>query len=962
MSEIILKQPVSLLNRDVKFDLKEFFIQASSTVAGTAIQVATANPIGALTSLVRGLSSTSKAISLEDVPVEQRAWLLVVTSLTHAIAKILEDFNDLFENNIEESQLNTVGEQLTNQVNEIEITLTNEFFNNPHRLSFLNDLSPILKNWLQQLGLNDSQASSFIYQFKSQFPMSLHYEWGTNPAYYALIVEKLDTPFNTVNRLQKQASEYRYWLQQQVSERIFEEAFGLKQIYVPLRAYYIQVKDINDEKINENIIEAESNNILKPNHNENITKTVCNLHEEINEWVRQLDTEDNLKVISGGPGSGKSSFAKILASELAESSDIPILFVPLHRFKISGYLPDAIRQFLDNHHILTQDNLLNESNLLLIFDGLDELSMQGSNSKEVANNFTEELKEVLKDKKSLNWKALITGRELSIQQQQNKLKKQSTILYLLPYFISEDDRKDFDDTDGLLLKDQRNEWWQKFGKLKGEVFNSLPEILATEHLEPITKEPLLNYLLSLSYLRQDIKFTADTNLNQIYADLLDSVHERKYTGSRTHTGINNLEKNNFIRILEEIALVVWHENGRTASIDKIMVRCKEAGIASYFDEFKGDAESGVIRLLMAFYFREFDGSQGYKTFEFTHKSFGEYLTARRIMLELEIMLDEVERGRNRPGSGWTLEDAFEKWIRLCGQQPIDGYLSDFLEGEIKILTELKNGLSIIENYQKLMIELIQMAVNGQSPVKKLGLNTFDEDLNYSRNAGIALLKLHSLCAKRTGKVIENVSYKNKIVFNTWLNLLDYRIMSELSNLFLIHMEMHSMCIISIFTNSVFDNANLAFSSFRMSTFSNTSFKNTELLCVNFESSIFKGSDFKEANLLQSSFRKSDIEGTSFENSNLLDCDFTRANVKDAKFIAASLEGANLSGSVFSNTNFAGANFENANFSGTIFTNTDFENANFEGTNREKVVFTNCNLKGTILEGLYPSEEKLEEEE
>lgn len=961
MSEIILKQPVSLLNRDVKFDLKEFFIQASSTVAGTAIQVATANPIGALTSIVRGLSNTSKSISLEDVPVEQRAWLLVVTSLTHAIAKILEDFNDLFENNIGESQLNTVSEQLTNQVNEIEITLTNEFFNNPHQLSFLNDLSPFLNEWLQQLGLNDSQASSFIYQFKSQFPMSLHHEWGTNPAYYALIVEKLDTPFNTVNRLQRQASEYRYWLQQQVSERVFEEAFGLKQIYVPLRSYYIQTEDGNEGLVNDSVVEAESSNVLRSNHNEDIVKTVCCLHEEINSWINQNDTDDNLKVISGGPGSGKSSFAKILASELAEKSDIPILFIPLHRFKISDYLPEAIKKFLDNHSILTRDNLLEESKLLLIFDGLDELSMQGSNSKEVANNFTEELKEVLREKRSLNWKAIVTGRELSIQQQQNKLKKQKTVIHLLPYFVNEDDRSGFDDPDNLLLEDQRSEWWQKFGDLKNKDFDGLPAILATENLEPITKEPLLNYLLSLSYLRQDIEFTSETNLNQIYADLLDSVHERKYTGSRTHTGINDIGKEVFIRILEEIALVVWHESGRTASIDKIMGRCREAGLGSYFEKFKGDAESGVVRLLMAFYFREFDGSQGDKSFEFTHKSFGEYLTARRIMLELEIMLEEVERGRKRPGSGWTLEDAFEKWIRLCGQQPIDGYLSDFLEGEIKILTELENGLSIIENYQKLMIELIQMAVNGQSPVKKLGLNTFDEDLSYSRNAGIALLKLHSLCAKRTGKVIENVSYKNKIVFNTWLNLLDYRIMSELNNLFLIHMEMHSMCIISIFKYSVFDNANLAFSSFRMSTFSNTSFKNTELLCVNFESSIFKGSDFKEANLLQSSFRKSDIEDTSFENSNLLDCDLTRANVRDTRFIAASLEGANLSGSVFLNTNFAGANFENANFSGTVFTNTNFENANFEGTNREKAVFTNCNLKGTILENLYTSEEKLEEE-
>ena len=912
MSEIILKQPVSMLNRNVKFDLKEFFIQASSTVAGTAIQVATANPIGALTSIVRGLSSTSKSISLEDVPVEQRAWLLVVTSLTHAIAKILEDFNDLFENNIGESQLNTVSEQLTNQVNEIEITLTNEFFNNPHQLSFLNDLSPFLNEWLQQLGLNDSQASSFIYQFKSQFPMSLHHEWGTNPAYYALIVEKLDTPFNTVNRLQRQASEYRYWLQQQVSERVFEEAFGLKQIYVPLRAYYIQTEeDSSDKTLNDDVIEAGSSNVLRSNRNENIVKTVCNLHEEINRWIDQNDTDDNLKVISGGPGSGKSSFAKILASELAEKSDIPVLFIPLHRFKISDYLPEAIKKFLDNHSILTRDNLLGESKLLLIFDGLDELSMQGSNSKEVANNFTEELKEVLNDNKNMGWKAIVTGRELSIQQQQNKLKKRRTILHLLPYFVSEDDRTDFDDANGLLLEDQRNEWWQKFGNLKGESFNSLPERLATEHLEPITKEPLLNYLLSLSYLRQDIEFTLDTNLNQIYADLLDSVHERKYTGSRTHTGINDIEKKKFIRILEEIALVVWHESGRTASINRIKERCRQVGLASYFDKFKDDAESGVVRLLMAFYFREFDGNQGDKSFEFTHKSFGEYLTARRIMLELKIMLEEVERGRDEPGCGWTLEAAFEKWIRLCGPQPLDEYLRNFLAGELQVLVEAEDGILKVENYQKLLIELIQMAVNGQSPVKKLGLDSFSEDLMYSRNSEVALLEVHSLCAKRTEKVCDRSDFRNQFSFDKWLHRIDYRINAQLNNLDMRGCNLKNIFLDCNFNDTILDKSNLIFSVTFMSSFKNTSFKNADLFGISF----------------------------------------------DGSFVAnASLEGAD-----FTNANLENAIFTNANLENAIFTNANLENARFEGANHEKAIFTGANLEGTILENLYKLEEKLEEQ-
>lgn len=956
MSEIIISKPVSLLNRNVKFDLKDFFVQVSSTVAGTAISVATANPVGVLTNIVKGLASTSKAISLEEVSVEERAWLLVVTSLTHAIAKKLEDFNDLFENSIQQSQLSKIGEQVTEQVNEVEITLTNEFFDKPHQLAFLDSLLPILTDWLLQLGLNNSQANSFLYQFRTQFPISLHYEWGTNPTYYALIVEKLDTPFNTINRLKRKESEYRYWLQQQVNERIFEEAFGLSQIYVPLRAYYLQTTGNDSSKIDGSTIDAEGSDVLNLNNYENFTKRVCNINDEINQWLRTSNIEDNLKVISGGPGSGKSSFAKILASELAEQSDIPVLFIPLHRFRISGYLPDAIKQFLDNHPILTQENLLDETNLLLIFDGLDELSMQGSSSKDIANNFTEELKEVLREKKALNWKSIVTGRELSIQQQQNKLKKQKTVIHLLPYFINKDDRDSFDDPDNLLLEDQRNEWWQKFGDLKDKGFDGLPMTLATEHLEPITKEPLLNYLLSLSYLRQDIKFTTDTNLNQIYADLLDSVHERKYTDSRIHKGIHNIEKKDFIRILEEIALVVWHESGRTASIDRIMERCNEAGLASYFEKFKGDAESGVVRLLMAFYFREFDSNQGEKSFEFTHKSFGEYLTARRIMLELEIMLEEVERGKKRPGSGWTLENAFEKWIRLCGQQPIDGYLSDFLEGEIKVLAETKHGLSIIENYQGLIVELIQMAVNGQSPVKKLALNTFDDDLNYSRNSGKALLNIHSLCARRTKKVIKNVRYNDKRAFDTWLNLLNYRLISGLDNLFLKNIEMHSLHLVNSFAFSIFDNANLAFSSFNMSTFKGTSFVDAQLLCVDFETSIFEDVNFNKASLSESSFKKTNIRNTSFENSNLSSADFTKSNTENSKFITANLEDANLTGAEFSNTSFAGANFKNANVDGANFTNTNLENANFEGTNHEKAIFIGANLKGTILEGLYQLEE------
>ena len=472
---------------------------------------------------------------------------------------------------------------------------------------------------------------------------------------------------------------------------------------------------------------------------------------------------------------------------------------------------------------------------------------------------------------------------------------------------------------------------------------------------------MLNYLLSLSYLRQDIKFTSDTNLNQIYADLLDSVHERKYTGSRTHTGINNLEKNNFIRILEEIALVVWHENGRTASIDRIMERCKEANIASYFDEFKGDAESGVIRLLMAFYFREFDGSQGDKTFEFTHKSFGEYLTAKRIMLELDIMLDEVERGRSRAGSGWTVEYAFEKWIKICGAQYISYELNRFIGGELKIMMLKQNGLEKVKKYQSLMIELIQMSVNGQSPIKNLSLSSFKEDLTYSNIAEIDMLIIHSLCARYTNDVIKNVKYNDEKAFDSWIHRLDYNIDGQFNHLDLRKCDLRNIFLGCNFDSTILDDGNSLFSSFFMSTFKNASLKNAKLYVTNFENVDFEGANFENAKLVESSLKGANIKNVCLSGANLERTNFTKVQAEGADFMIANLEDANLNEANFTNANFVGANFKNANLNGTDFTNANLENANFECTNHEDAIFIGSNLKGTILENIYISEEKLEEE-
>lgn len=911
MSEIILKQPVSVLNRKIKFDIKDFFIQVSKTAVQATAQGVTGNLIGSAATIVKGVFDISKTTELE-LKVEELAWLLIARSLTQAITEMLTSDQDLFGSNVNEAAIVSVATKIEDKINESEIAIDNDFFEAPHHLVLLDDLEIALIEWFQQLGLDEAKAKTTYERLKGQFSFSLDKEWVTNASQYTSIIDQLNTPFTKATVKQRNMRQYHSWLQQQVNERMFDEAFGLSQIYVPLRAYY-EVRNQSTDNEEQEIISSEENIIINSRADQNISKKVCDLYSEINDWLFTYQESDTLRIISGGPGSGKSSFAKILAAKLAEQSGQAVLFIPLHRFRLDDYLLEAVRKFISINPILTKTDLTNEYDLLLIFDGLDELSMQsGNNAKEAASSFIEEVKVALRDQSSLRWKAIITGRELSVQSQKSQLKKEKIVLHLLPYFISDDEREEFDDSEGLLIEDQRNNWWQKLAELKGLEFDSLPNELATEHLEPITTEPLLNYLVSLSYLRQDITFTEDTNLNQIYADLLDSVHERKYTATGVHKSLNDMDKDNFIRILQEIALAVWHENGRTATVDQIKKQCEIANIVSYFGEFSNDMKSGVTRLLMAFYFREFGNNQGDKTFEFTHKSFGEYLTAKRIMLELEIMLEEVERSRKRAGTGWTVEEAFEKWIRVCGPQYISYELQRFIEGEFDILLLEDNGLITIENYQKLMIEMIQMAVNGESPVKRLSLNNFKEDLNYSRNSESAMMITHSICAKKTEKTFKNINFDHELSFDNWLHRINYRIGVQLNNLDLSGCNLRNVFLNCNFNLAILNDANLVFSSLYMSTFKGTSFENASLYSV-------------------------DLEETNFEG----------ANLKNAKLAGSSLKNANM---------------KNANIDGTDFTNVNLENANFEGTNHEEAIFTGANLKGTILEKLYFSEEKSEEEE
>lgn len=893
MSEIKLTKPESILFKNIEMDLKKFVLSFSKLLWNKGGDAWT---------------EVLDSLSLSNNSREEQAWILFFSALTASFKELLDDYPELLPPNptprndeINETFVNRVIQQFETQ----EIILTSDFFKNPS--SFLNDSEwkTLITDWLKEIGFQDEHfCHAFVSRLKSQFTLALHEEWSRRAEQYTAIAEYLNSPFLPAAKRERELARYRAFLQKQVDERVFNETFGLKEIYIRLRAYY----------------ETQPETLRYDNEREpKIQKHVVDLHKEMNEWIDSPNPDTRLRIICGGPGSGKSSFAKMLAAEQASKNHLPVLFVPLHRFKLKDYLLESISSFVENHPYLQGANPIeNEegNRVLLIFDGLDELSMQGAKAERTAEEFIVNVQTILRD--NPRWKAIITGRDMAIQTHKALLNQPKMLWHMLPYFIDKWDKEDYNDPNDLLIDDQRNQWWQTFGQLKGLPYTSLPQELATEHLQPITREPLLNYLVALTYQAKRIQFDDNTNLNQIYADLLKSVYERQY--EQKHSSIQQLTQAEFEQILEEIALTVWHGNGRTASISTISKQCEDANLDKLFESFQDSAkQNGVMRLMTAFYFREFGKDEsGDKTFEFTHKSFGEYLTARRIVVGLNDMCEEVARNKQRAGRGWTLEEAFVKWLKLCGAEAIDEHLYDFIANEIQLISQHQGAIDTLLSYQKLMFDLLTMAVKEQTPVKKLNLKTFKDDLKYSIHAESALLILHGLCANHTKTVLEQQDEQFKSLFKKWFQRNQHGT--------LLHRACQYLDLSGIY-----------------------------LVWVALAFSNLSGANLSRANLIGANLSRANLSGANLDGANLDGADLIGAGLIGADLIGANLSRVSLSGADLRGANLRGANLTVANLIGANLIGADLIGAILPGAN-----LIQAQLPDNILEVAILSDKQREE--
>lgn len=683
--------------------------------------------------LVRGAIDAGAALGAAQTVLDKATALLSI-AMQRAVALLVKEHRDRLD----------ASEDPT-PVMLFEVPLEWSCFRRAEWLSLVYAVGEAFAGWLMARGLSEPRARGVADRLGRYFAAEVAAEWRRRPEVYAGVWAELQAPLDETDARARDWHHYRARLQRAPAEPLFGDTLALAQVYQPLRAYWRERVGEGGEGDRDELYGA------GPLHGRPAGETrrvVVDAHAALNDWLAESGPDDAIRVVSGGPGAGKSSLSVWLAADRASRGE-RVLRVPLHRFDLEHALRAAVLDFAKRDCGIEHDIFDESGPLLLIFDGLDELSMQGRSGREAAVELVDAVARLVAQENDAGRpvRVVLLGRELVVDGLGERARREGMVLRLLPYAIGEA-RDEYHDPHNLLAVDQRVGWWAAYGRwTSGGPVEGMPAELDRGRLALLSAEPLLNYLIALTRAAGRVPLDdPDINENTIYADLVRQIFERAHAEGRRLPVAEEVRFEDFERFLEAIALAAWHGEGRVATVDEI-TRATGPRLLKLLDVLQQKAEAGISRLMTVFYFRQGRGRRdGVKTFEFTHKSFGEYLLARRLIRFVELLADESERWDDGRG-GWSLEQRLVEWYRLFGPAPMDNHIFDFVFDELRLCGEVE-----VAQWQSLIASLTGSALQSDFPLELSGERLpFRSELERVNNAMQALLMVASACWRVTGK-------------------------------------------------------------------------------------------------------------------------------------------------------------------------------------------------------------------
>jgi hypothetical protein len=823
---------------------------------------------------VEGLAEIIKRFRPEDT-LSEKGWRLVYGALAQAIGDAAAPLRAL-PAPTERLPVEHLMQLGGSRIDFDTITIEPHFLRQPKTLRLLDEIGPILEGALQHFDLDEDTARRRAALLPGLFVAALADFWQESPEGLEALEGLTDSAPALAEQQERFWPYYRDRLARELARPLFAGPLSLLDLYQPLRGYWRERKKAVDRE-------------------DGAVHHVVDLKAAFDAWLDESNRYDAIRVVTGGPGSGKSSFVKHWAVEvLTREQRLPTLVVPLHRLR-SFELEQEIGRFAFNEGFAKNPLGLHdgEPRLLLILDGLDELDADRTRGPEAAGHLVAEVMRLIdeRNRDGCRLQIVLAGRELVVSALTGELSDDRQVVHALGYLDHEKRRElgdattravEWQDPAHLLTVDQRQQWWQNWARLTGKDHPDVPEAIAgNRQLAELSDQPLLNHLLAITHARTPEAIDSRTSINGVYASILTDVFQRSWgVGDRIVgraaqlPGLRRLREADFKRVFESIGLAVWQNGGgRSITLREVETIADAEGVREPLSLFTEAARRDAFDLLTAFYFRR-EGAEA--TFELTHKSFGEYFAALRLCrlvhdLHRWLAEDEIDG-----------EEALRRWYRWTHAARITQEILAFVEGELRELSVDEIGArrgTLIRLFDRnLRTGMAHLTIDGVAAPAH-----FRDAQGYDAAAELALVTVLGACSAVLIEKTATFSDDERRTIVGWSPAWPDRDLPERTSAWDLLRRLEAGTARDSIVRRYMMGMDLTQQIVR-----------THLLGAGWRLAAAKSANLSGANLLVANLSGADLSGADLGQANLSGADLSHANLSHANLSFAKLRHANLS--------------------------------------------------------------------
>ncbi len=927
-----LKTDPNVPSRDWKGAVEAFFLDAVNVVAIDPAKFSLGVNVGAI---ITGIYKAGKTFDERLVSDAQGAHIFWRSVLVLAVMKAIRD-NDLLD--LEENR-----EILTQKAKDFCAVMESaaefgpEELQNPTAFAPYKSLRSVFCQVMQDAGVANHSQEQLARLLDKALEEAL---WQTflhdkSKGFRAYIQSILQSLVFEGHHWRLVLEAHYAWIEKKLKvDPLFgQEKTGIKpeQVYVPLRCN--QLHEIEGEGDDETS-HHDKGRKMKRAH-------VGWLKQEAEGWLSTClqraesnrRVADSLRFVSGGPGSGKSLFSRVFASEQARRGEVSVAYVELQHFIFKDDLKAAIANYFKSKQIgrglgvdiFSMQNLPSAKPILFVFDGLDELSHKQEVETKVAKDFVRNLKDFLATENTdvFAASALVLGRDASITAARDEvamdecrcfkvmpLKPLDADVLEVDCLDDDEDWEKFTTGDRELIKaDHRETFWHKWLEVSGKTESEQGTALDREELDSFTAEPLLFYLLILSEFADERLDEASENLNVVYKKIFQDIFKRDRADENLgkdmdHQAGRKLKETEFFALMECLGLAIWQGGGRTSSAEDF---------ANYLSNFASKLKRDLEKVrgndvepqdlldnaAVQTYARN-TGDDG-KGYEFVHKSFGEYLSARAL----------IDKAIKLSGREPSEEEFCISWQGLFSKQQITPEILGFMKREVRFLKADE-----VEDLLEFLTDIMNWVLKNGFPAHRLEkLSSWTALAAHQRNATGSLLAVLSALA-----ISEKRSEKTPVPLK-WRD--EHHARDFIEMLHITQGSAHGLCLAGL-------------------DFTNNGVLKPNLMTMNLHNAVLDGAQLEGAQLNWAQLNWAWLIGAQLEGVQL-----EGAQLDGAQLIGAWLIGARLDGAQLGRARLDGARLIGAQLDGAQLDGAQLNLASVKDTSLKSVSLTDASLQKII---------------